>query len=524
MSSSLPGYSQISKRIVTISTITGLSLSLLYFTIRKSWKESFAVRFNPVPSPRGALPYFGHFLYLNKSAPALKVHEWHKKYGPIICVHLGVVPWVILSDRRIAHDLLVRLGTITGDRPPSVFSCQHHGVNGYKGMAFCKPDKQWKRSRAEAQAILSQKSVMRLADRIAAESSRLVDFLLADSSKENGIEVLKYMQFMPLSVILEACFGTRSESLDDPVIRAWLHITNETLLLSSPTNSIDAFFPVLGRLYDVFIGKRARMTEFTNTRDPFMRKAIKDALDGDVDCFVKHLYATKDENEFDDDDILVILADIVNASSDTVAVTLSWGFSILCHHKETQIKLHKEIDAFINTYNRLPLFEERDHFPFLLSVQKECIRYRPTNHFGIPHVTTEDAVCNGYFIPKNTVIMTNTYSLTRNDTVYDNPDQFLPERYLDDMRQMTASVNAKGEHREQYMFGWGRRTCPGVLLAEVELFTMWIRVLATTTIGPAVDEHGEPVYPNLNMLHDQGLAVAPGDAYLRFIKRPNSLV
>ena len=80
-----------------------------------------------------------------------------------------------------------------------------------------------------------------------------------------------------------------------------------------------------------------------------------------------------------------LLADLCNAGTDTTAMTLSWTFVILCHHQEVQKQLRDEIDSFIKNHDRLPTYEERDDLPFLLSVQKECIRYRPTNHFTIPH-------------------------------------------------------------------------------------------------------------------------------------------
>ena len=81
---------------------------------------------------------------------------------------------------------------------------------------------------------------------------------------------------------------------------------------------------------------------------------------------------------------------MVAGGADTIAVSLCWAIVILCRHPEVQQKMRDEADLFIKTYNRLPVFSERESFPYLLSVQKECMRYRPTSPFGLLHEATED--------------------------------------------------------------------------------------------------------------------------------------
>lgn len=82
--------------------------------------------------------------------------------------------------------------------------------------------------------------------------------------------------------------------------------------------------------------------------------------------------------------------DIVAGGADTTAVSLSWFMVIMCHHPEVQERLRAEVDEFILANKRYPTFADRDSFPYMISVQKECIRYRPTTHFGLLHQATED--------------------------------------------------------------------------------------------------------------------------------------
>jgi cytochrome P450 len=65
----------------------------------------------------------------------------------------------------------------------------------------------------------------------------------------------------------------------------------------------------------------------------------------------------------------------------------------LCHHPEVQKKASAEIDGFVARHGCLPTFKERDEVPYCVSVIKECIRYRPTGPFGVPHAASEDSKC-----------------------------------------------------------------------------------------------------------------------------------
>ena len=66
---------------------------------------------------------------------------------------------------------------------------------------------------------------------------------------------------------------------------------------------------------------------------------------------------------------------------------------ILCHYPEVQKVIRDELDQFIRTNGRLPSFEERENLPYLISVQKECMRFKPVTFFGIPHEATKECKC-----------------------------------------------------------------------------------------------------------------------------------
>ena len=71
------------------------------------------------------------------------------------------------------------------------------------------------------------------------------------------------------------------------------------------------------------------------------------------------------------------------------------------------------------------------------------------------------AKCNivdtrGYYIPKGTVMASNMYAMHQNPDAFSDPEKFIPERFMNNIKTMSSSANSGIELRDQYNFGWGR--------------------------------------------------------------------
>ncbi|KAI9491887.1 cytochrome P450 [Zychaea mexicana] len=519
-------------QIIATATVSGLAAlySLYYYhttySVQKKRHNGFK-EVKIIPSPKGALPFFGHIFQIDKDLPAVKFHEWFYKYGPLVRINIGSKEWILIGDSYIANELLKTKGALTSGRPYHPFTTDYYALNR-RGMTFTDADKRWKRSRAAAQSLLSSKAVDRLTKTLEIEATQATQRLLEETAKNGQVNIVKHMQLAALNVILRICFGVYGESVDDFFIQSIVETIDITIKWGAPSEDLlGTVLPGgISSVFSYFTGREQRYREFTyEKRDPLFRQLISKALESDTDCFAKDLYRIKGELELEDDDILVLLLDLINAGTDPTAITLTWAFVILCHHKDVQKKIQKEIDMFIAAHDgRLPNFEERECLPYLLSVQKECMRYRPSNHIGLPHKAIKDFKFNGYSIRKGSVLLACTYSLNLSPDRYQNPEKFLPDRYAGDPRPLSVSVNSSIDTRDQFMFGWGRRICPGVNLADAETFNFWVRIFATSTIEPPLNKQGVPMYPNLDACYDGGLVVTPIDANLRFVKRRDRLV
>jgi len=84
---------------------------------------------------------------------------------------------------------------------------------------------------------------------------------------------------------------------------------------------------------------------------------------------------------------------------------------------------------------------------------------------------TEEDTYEGYSIPAGTMLFANTWAIHHDESEYERPDDFYPERFLNNKFGTHHPTNETSEdhRRATYGFGAGRRVCPGQRLAENSL-------------------------------------------------------
>ncbi|ETS82518.1 hypothetical protein PFICI_04394 [Pestalotiopsis fici W106-1] len=84
---------------------------------------------------------------------------------------------------------------------------------------------------------------------------------------------------------------------------------------------------------------------------------------------------------------------------------------------------------------------------------------------------TQDDVYQGYISPKGTVVLANTWAIHNDEAEYDQPELFIPDRFMDNEYGARFPVDGKmDDHRRtSYAFGAVRRVCPGQRLAKNSL-------------------------------------------------------
>ncbi|KAF5367770.1 hypothetical protein D9758_009822 [Tetrapyrgos nigripes] len=159
------------------------------------------------------------------------------------------------------------------------------------------------------------------------------------------------------------------------------------------------------------------------------------------------------------------------AAADTTMSAIATFFLAMSLYPDVQRKAQQELDSVLGP-GKLPTFADRDFLPYIEAIYREVMRWHPAIPMGLPHETTAPIIYRGYYIPEGTAIYGNIWAMNRNSSVWQNPDEFIPERHLrqDGQFDHISSILA---------YGFGRRICVGRWMANDTLFISIAIILAT---------------------------------------------
>ena len=150
------------------------------------------------------------------------------------------------------------------------------------------------------------------------------------------------------------------------------------------------------------------------------------------------------------------LLTFIVAGHETTALTLAWALYLCAFDPTVQDRLRQEADAVLN--GRTATMEDTPRLPFTEQVIKETLRLYPPAAFLSRTAQASDTLCDREVRRKDTVMLP-IYALHRNRLLWDNPDQFDPDRF---------APEATYDRFSYLPFGDGPRVCIGAHFAMVE--------------------------------------------------------
>ena len=143
-----------------------------------------------------------------------------------------------------------------------------------------------------------------------------------------------------------------------------------------------------------------------------------------------------------------------------------WAMAELVRNPRVMKKAQEEIRTCIRVKQNEKIDEEDvDKLQYLKLVIKETLRLHPAAPLLLPRETMSQIKIQGYNIPPKTFLVVNTWSIGRDPKHWEDPEEFIPERFID------SPADYKGQSFEMLPFGSGRRMCPGMAsaIATIEL-------------------------------------------------------
>jgi len=199
----------------------------------------------------------------------------------------------------------------------------------------------------------------------------------------------------------------------------------------------------------------------------------------------------EDGSVTDEADFCAATAMLFLGAVDTSATAIMTFVLGMLKNPEAQKQAQLEIDRVVGS-DCLPTFEDMEHLPYVRAICEEVLRYASITPFAPAHLSTADDEYKGYHIPAGTTVLANTWAMAYDAERYEEPFEFKPERWL----SQKDIEKARGLHARDFVFGYGRRVCPGQAWAEHLLFLAIASMLAAFNIEQAIEEAGEPVAPN----------------------------
>ncbi|THH28147.1 hypothetical protein EUX98_g6046 [Antrodiella citrinella] len=274
------------------------------------------------------------------------------------------------------------------------------------------------------------------------------------------------------AIILEVIYGHSVTTDDDEFMLRAREAVTAAAHAGSPGSTLVDVFPLLKhyptwlpgsnfkvsgnhirRIRDIMVDLPYNMVksqmELGNYPTSFTASLLETyALDGSL---------TLEDEEYIKGSAATFLGGMMNASSgtDTVSSAMTTFILAMVRHPHVFKKAQEEIDSVVNS-NRLPQLDDRNSLPYLDCIIKEVYR-----------------------------------GISREAERYPEPSAFNPERYMNGTEDLDPKT---------YIFGFGRRICPGQYYADSSIFLVAANILATMNISMAKDEAGIAIIPPLEFV------------------------
>ncbi|KAL1941273.1 hypothetical protein VTO73DRAFT_7485 [Trametes versicolor] len=407
--------------------------------------------------------------------PWRKFTEWNKTYGPVVSFYLGRTPVIMLGTAQAAWDLLDKRSDIYSGRPRSIMAGEllSWGVRAIT-MSYGPRYKRW---RALMQASLSNTAVAQYRPLQSLESKLLLRRLL--EAKET-LEYKGHLALFQMSVIFRLAYGRRVRTLQDDIVLANIKAGGFFGKVSVPGKYLVESWPILLRL-------PRRLQWFRDEVDAhremdrelymsLMNRVRRQMSEGTAQPSMATV-ALERQSEFGLSDLetAYTLAGPWDAGVGTVVITIEVFLLAMLHHPDIQKKAQAEVDQVVGP-SRMPEFADMEALPYVTALIKEVARWRPVAPTGFPHAVTQDDTYYGYHIPKGATVYANIYAIMQDPELFPEPETFRPERFL-------GTTNPKLQNFTM-QFGFGRRICPGLHIANQSVFIVIARLLWAFNVVP----------------------------------------
>ncbi|XP_057781322.1 6,7,8-trihydroxycoumarin synthase-like [Salvia miltiorrhiza] len=460
--------------IILLLSIT-LPIILLLYILYKT-KHQAKTTLPPGPPP---LPLIGNLHQLAGAAdPHIYLHQLSRKYGPIIHMKLGSTPLLVISSSKLAKQVLKIQDSSFCSRP-KLLGLQKLSYNS-SDLVFTPYNERWREMKKVTHIhLLNPKKVQSFRPLREEEISLMITKIRSSCSDNRAVNLSEATMAAASRLTSAICFGKRYEEGGSETRRYGRIVRGFDALTTA--FFVSDYFPALSWV-DKISGKMRDADRMCKDMDSFYQELIDERLysraraeveeeEDMLSVLIKLIEDKSSSTHLTWDNIKALLMDMIAASSETIPASTIWTMTALIKAPKVMMKkLQNEIRSLVGEKGKVDE-DDLPKLPYLKAVINESFRMYPPGPLLLPRESMETSILDGYEIAPKTMVYVNAYAVGRDPEYWKNPDEFIPERFLN------SNIDFKGQDFGLIPFGSGRRMCPGMNIGHLSMELMVANLL-----------------------------------------------
>ncbi|KAF4627434.1 hypothetical protein G7Y89_g10724 [Cudoniella acicularis] len=420
------------------------------------------------PGPKlFAFAEFPYVFSILRGRVAYTIKDLHTQYGPIIRMAPNEL---VFSSAPALKDVYTRQGEKPSfPKDPNAYTTPPGGVHS---ILTVRSDADHSRYRRLLAHSFSEKSLQEQAPLIKTYVDLLI-YRLHSCAADGPQNMLKWFNYVSFDIIGDLTLGESFNSLQESGYHPWVsfllvHFKSSAFLAQARK------YPLFAKLLMKFIPKEVIQGRIGHAK--FAKEKVLSRMEMGTerpDFMTGVLKHNDKETGITVEEIIPTFAILIVAGSETISTLLSAVTFYLLKYPSAMKKLITEIRTTFKTEEEINQISVNS-LKYMLAVLDEALRLLPPTPRGGPRVVPGDGeVVDGVWIPGGTIVTVATYSANRQPSNWADPDEFVPERWLEN-----APQKYKNDNKAAFSpFSLGPRNCIGRNLAYAEMRTILARLL-----------------------------------------------
>ncbi|KAJ1260071.1 hypothetical protein BS78_10G203700 [Paspalum vaginatum] len=417
------------------------------------------------PSP-WALPMIGHLHHLVGALPHRAIRDLAGRHGPLMLLRLGGLRVVVASSADAAREVMKTRDLNFATRSMSR-TMQLAFPRGTEGIIFAPYGESWRQIRKLCTVeLLSARRVQSFRSVREGEAARLLRAVAsaAAATPARAVNLSEMIAAYAADSAARTVIGSSFKGRD-----AFLALLERSVKMFAQM-SLPDLFPssrlamLISRMPGRMRRQRKELVAFADSvvREHEENKASGDGKEDLLDVLLRIQKEGDLQVPMTTENIKSVVGDMLGTGSETVATMLQWILAELVRNPRVMRKVQEEVRRVLAGQHGVTE-ECLGDLHYMGLVIKEALRLHPPAPLLFPRECRSSCEVLGFSVPQGTMVLVNAWAISRDPRYWDAPEEFVPERFEN------SSTDFKGTCFEYTPFGAGRRMCPGMAFALVNM-------------------------------------------------------